>query len=179
MVLAATLLEPITESIVAGLLAAWGLRRLVLAPRELGGTAEACALAAFLAAHHVLWYNVDYGVMLALRAGTPLPPSERGVFRIAYAVRELLALPIWVGAMCGNTGASLAFASMCRFSPSSSQSPGASSASASCRPVEQRMPSQQRGGGAAAMSGYEARKMSELHEPNAYIIPLCLRGGIV
>ncbi|PWO00767.1 hypothetical protein FA09DRAFT_327494 [Tilletiopsis washingtonensis] len=103
MVLAATLLEPITESIVAGLLAAWGLRRLVLAPRELGGTAEACALAAFLAAHHVLWYNVDYGVMLALRAGTPLPPSERGVFRIAYAVRELLALPIWVGAMCGNT----------------------------------------------------------------------------
>jgi ceramide glucosyltransferase len=172
MVLAATLLEPITESIVAGLLAAWGLRRLVLAPRELGGTTEACALAAFLAAHHVLWYNVDYGVMLALRAGTPLPPSERGVFRIAYAVRELLALPIWVGAMCGNTGVSLAFARICCFSPSSSQSPGASSASASCRRDEQRMPSQQRGGGAAAMSGYEARKMSELPELNACIIPL-------
>lgn len=90
MVLAATLLEPLTESLLLGGLAAWALRRsLGIMPIP------------FLLIHLAAWFWVDISVVKALR-GEPLRGQELVEFAQAWAVREMLTLPIWIWAMMGS-----------------------------------------------------------------------------
>ncbi|KAG8927426.1 hypothetical protein FRC02_008220 [Tulasnella sp. 418] len=90
MVLAATILEPLTESVVVGILAAWAIRRLVGIPMWL-----------FLFLHFSVWILVDLDVYAAL-AGHPVPRNEQMYFFVAWALRELCALPIWAVAIAGS-----------------------------------------------------------------------------
>lgn len=91
MTLPATLVEPLTECIVVSLVAAACLRTLLGVHALL-----------FLPLHYALWLWVDLDVYESL-AGYPLPASRRWSFLVAWTARELLALPIWVLAMAGNT----------------------------------------------------------------------------
>lgn len=90
-VLAATLTEPFTESIVAGTLASFGLRYLFGIPQ-----------AVFLPVHFFVWLAVDLDVYKSL-AGHPLPLGRTWwKFIGAWVLRECLALPIWLFAIWGS-----------------------------------------------------------------------------
>lgn len=92
MVLSATLLEPFTESVLAGILAFLGLRYLIGIPAWF-----------FFLVHFSVWLSVDLDVYASL-AGHPLPFGPGWwAFVAAWCIRECLAFPIWVVAMCGNT----------------------------------------------------------------------------
>lgn len=92
MVLGATLVEPFTESIMAGVLASLGLKYLFGIPPWL-----------FLPLHFVLWLALDMDVYASL-AGHPVPPgSAWWRFIGAWVLREGLALPIWLFAIWGST----------------------------------------------------------------------------
>lgn len=92
MVLAATLVEPLTESIVAGMIAASALRNLLGIPPWL-----------FFPLHVIAWLFVDLDVYESL-AGHPVPQgATRWKFIGAWALREGMALPIWLYAIWGNT----------------------------------------------------------------------------
>jgi ceramide glucosyltransferase len=90
MTLAATIMEPLTENLVASSIAAASLRYLFGIPIWL-----------FLVVHHTAWYWVDLDVYESL-AGHPLPADRRWWFFTAWCLRELLAFPIWFLAMLGN-----------------------------------------------------------------------------
>ncbi|KAI0328159.1 glycosyltransferase family 21 protein [Cubamyces sp. BRFM 1775] len=90
MVLAATLVEPLTESVLVGCIASLGLRYLLGIPPWL-----------FLPVHFLVWLFVDMDVFASL-AGHPVPASMRWQFLGAWAARELMALPIWFMAIVGN-----------------------------------------------------------------------------
>jgi len=92
MVLAATILEPFTESIVIGSLASLGLSYLVAIP-----------VWVFLPLHFAAWLMVDLDVYASL-AGHPLPFGvEWWKFIGAWAIRESLAFPIWAVSIWGST----------------------------------------------------------------------------
>ncbi|KAG9049417.1 hypothetical protein FS837_010357 [Tulasnella sp. UAMH 9824] len=91
MVLAATVLEPFTESVVVGLLTAWAVRYFVGLPMWL-----------FLLTHFSIWFVMDLDIQTAL-AGQPIPKSEQWQFFLAWWTRELCALPIWAVAIVGST----------------------------------------------------------------------------
>ncbi|KAI0322705.1 nucleotide-diphospho-sugar transferase [Amylostereum chailletii] len=90
MTLVATLLEPFTESVVLSVIAATSLKYLTGISPFL-----------FFPVHFALWILVDLDVYASL-AGYPIPASKRWGFLVAWAARELLALPIWTLAMVGN-----------------------------------------------------------------------------
>ncbi|PFH54819.1 glycosyltransferase family 21 protein [Amanita thiersii Skay4041] len=90
MVLAATVLEPFTESVVAGFLASLGIRYLL-------GISQGI----FLSLHFVLWLCLDLDVYCSL-AGHPLPLGRRWLFITSWIARELLAFPIWALAIFGS-----------------------------------------------------------------------------
>jgi len=90
MTLAATLIEPATESVLLGLIAGWGFYSLFGFP-----------IWAFFPLHIISWLSLDLGVYSAL-AGHPLPATKRWSFISAWACRELLALPIWTVAIFGS-----------------------------------------------------------------------------
>lgn len=90
MVMAATLLEPMTESVVLGLLVTLALYTTFGVPPWL-----------FFPLHELAWLLVDLDVYNAL-AGHPVPEGQRLRFIVAWSLRELLALPIWAYAMFGN-----------------------------------------------------------------------------
>ncbi|KAI0271420.1 glycosyl transferase family 21-domain-containing protein [Gloeopeniophorella convolvens] len=90
MTLAATLVEPFTESVVLGVLAAASLRFLTGMPVHI-----------FLPAHFLLWILVDLDVYASL-AGYSLPSSKRWSFLVAWWTRELLAFPVWLLAIIGD-----------------------------------------------------------------------------
>ncbi|KAI8990473.1 glycosyltransferase family 21 protein [Trametes punicea] len=90
MVLAATVIEPFTESVLVGCLASLGLRYLFGVPPWL-----------FLPIHFLVWLFIDMDVFASL-AGHPVPPSMRWQFLGSWAVRELMALPIWMIAVVGS-----------------------------------------------------------------------------
>ena len=85
--LAAVILEPFTESIVCGIYGAWAIDRLFGANKT----------AVFLL-HELLWLMVDLGVRRALETNVRGigPPSSTPLFILAWAARELMALPIWL-----------------------------------------------------------------------------------
>lgn len=91
MSLAATLLEPLTECVVLSIIAATCLRYLLgVHPFY------------FVPTHYALWIFVDLDVYKSL-AGFPLPASKRWSFLAAWVMREVLAFPIWILAMLGDT----------------------------------------------------------------------------
>jgi ceramide glucosyltransferase len=90
MSLAATSLEPFTESVMLSAIVAMSLRFWIGIPIQL-----------FVPAHFILWHLVDLDVYASL-AGHPLPWSKRWSFLVAWVVRELLAFPIWLLAIAGN-----------------------------------------------------------------------------
>jgi ceramide glucosyltransferase len=90
MSLLATLLEPFTESVMLGAIAAMSVRFLTGVPIRL-----------FLPVHFFLWVMVDLDVYASL-AGHSLPVGTWWSFLVAWAVREVLAFPIWVLAVVGD-----------------------------------------------------------------------------
>lgn len=90
MVMAATLIEPLTECVILSVLAAWALKRLFGVPPWL-----------VLALHYPTWIALDLDVYESL-AGHPMPASRRWKFLGAWILRESLALPIWFLAMVGD-----------------------------------------------------------------------------
>ncbi|KAK0549867.1 Ceramide glucosyltransferase [Tilletia horrida] len=110
----ATMVEPITESIVAGLMGWRAWSRLVVpvvdnwllhhpdCPAVLR-LLPSIAIWGFLPLHFAAWYKTDRLVLEALSGGKKLPEHENARFFWAWCTRELLALPIWFWAMCGST----------------------------------------------------------------------------
>ncbi|KDQ18454.1 glycosyltransferase family 21 protein, partial [Botryobasidium botryosum FD-172 SS1] len=98
MVLSATLLEPFTESLVAGVLFAYALRFLLS-----GGVSGGVSVPVWvtLVVHFAVWLAVDLDVYASL-AGHALPAGIRWSFIAAWAMRELLAFPIWAYAVLGS-----------------------------------------------------------------------------
>ena len=90
MVIAATVLEPFTENLVASSIAA-------ASANYLFGVSPWV----FLVIHHAAWLWVDLDVYESL-ASYPLPAHERWKFLGAWCIREMLTLPIWILAMCGD-----------------------------------------------------------------------------
>lgn len=99
---ASTLIEPLTECFVAGLISCFVFARLYKIPRFL-----------FLVAHVLAWYSVDVAIYKSLLRASPAhstrtrPPAHDGpggglAYAKAWLVRESAALPIWIFAMCGG-----------------------------------------------------------------------------
>ncbi len=114
MVLAPTLLEPLTESIMSGLVG-WIAFSTLLLPTLLG-SAEAVPMWSrflFFALHFGAWFSVDYTVFQRLSVAHEFLSCNPGVdnadslsmveFGAAWAMREALALPIWAWAIFGST----------------------------------------------------------------------------
>jgi ceramide glucosyltransferase len=91
MTLAATLAEPFTESIVCGLYGSWSIARLF------GATASALWVL-----HMGAWLMLDLGVRRALSTNVSEPRGSTAGFVLAWMVREVLALPVWLYAMMGS-----------------------------------------------------------------------------
>jgi ceramide glucosyltransferase len=92
MVLGATLVEPLTESILLGTLASWALHTLLGVSPVL-----------FFLVHQVAWLIVDLQVMKALKGEGLRSVGEFIEFFTAWICREALALPIWLRAIIGET----------------------------------------------------------------------------
>jgi len=90
MVLAATLLEPFTESVVLSAIASTSLKYICGIPPWI------CLIIHFFA-----WLMVDLNVYNSL-AGHPLPAPIRWEFIAAWIAREVLALPIYLLAIVGD-----------------------------------------------------------------------------
>lgn len=117
MVPAATFIEPLTESVVCGILATWAFTHVWL-PRILVSPSPLLAGPAFFLVHLVAWHCVDFAVLNTLqeagedrRRGSNSPTHvvdygdtrQVAKFRLAWLCRELMAFPIWLTALCGNT----------------------------------------------------------------------------
>ncbi|OCF30818.1 ceramide glucosyltransferase [Kwoniella heveanensis BCC8398] len=91
--LIATLLEPFTESLVSGLYGSWALHRIL-------GTNM---IPVFLI-HLGIWISIDLSTRRALETNVKNigPPGSQAVFLAAWAMRECLALPIWLMAMTSD-----------------------------------------------------------------------------
>ncbi|WWC68954.1 uncharacterized protein I206_102890 [Kwoniella pini CBS 10737] len=89
----ATLLEPFTESILAGLYGSWAIKRL------LGANIPALFLV-----NLTVWLLIDLSTRKALETNIKnfKPPSNIGFFILAWLARECLALPIWLLAMTSD-----------------------------------------------------------------------------
>jgi len=90
MVLAATLLEPFTESVVLCAVGAFSCATLFGVP-----------LWAFTLFHFPFWLYVDLDVYASI-GGHELRREDRFSFVLAWMGREILAFPIWVIAVFGN-----------------------------------------------------------------------------
>ena len=90
MVLAATVVEPFTESLILSLIGAYSCRQLLGVPPF-----------PFILVHFTLWLSLDLDVYASI-AGEQLKDIKAISFVVAWVMRELLALPIWVIAMVGN-----------------------------------------------------------------------------
>jgi ceramide glucosyltransferase len=91
MVMAATLLEPLTECLPAGLFAQWSIRHLGFS----------IPWFAFMAVHLSAWLLVDLCVYSVL-ATHHVPRDQFAAFCTAWTIRELLAFPIWLRAVVGS-----------------------------------------------------------------------------
>jgi ceramide glucosyltransferase len=90
MVLSATLLEPWTESVALGVIAA-------LSVHSLFGT----SYSHFLVCHFSAWMLVDLDVYRSIAGHLP-PWGSRMSFFIAWMIRESLTFPIWLYAVVGS-----------------------------------------------------------------------------
>ncbi|ETS60130.1 hypothetical protein PaG_05665 [Moesziomyces aphidis] len=114
MVLAPTLLEPLTESLLSGIIGWFALSSLVL-PMLTGSSVSpsgwSCLL--FFCLHFGAWFAVDFAVFKRLSVAHEFLACNPGVdsadamsvleFGAAWVLRESLALPIWAWAILGST----------------------------------------------------------------------------
>lgn len=106
MVLAATLVEPTTESIICGIIGTFAVSKLVLA-RTFSWWFFAFHMACWLACdykQYYVWVNNLHGTSEAPLWLQDLAPRHRSLaqwFQI-WLMREVFALPIWVSAMIGH-----------------------------------------------------------------------------
>lgn len=93
MTLAATLAEPLTESLICGSYGSWAISRLIGASRP-----------AIFIIHMILWLFTDLRVKTSLETNVKNagPPTNMIAFLAAWVAREVLALPIWLYAMLGD-----------------------------------------------------------------------------
>lgn len=104
MVMAATLVEPATESIMSGLIGTWSLHRLF------GVTGW------YFLLHMLIWFIIDYMQFSLLAKNVRDPPHSGFPYFILsdevypltrfvpiWLTREILAFPIWVKAMAGES----------------------------------------------------------------------------
>ncbi|KAF8807745.1 glycosyltransferase family 21 protein [Phlegmacium glaucopus] len=87
MVLAATLLEPFTESVALSIIGSLSGRFLLNIPISL-----------FTVLHFVLWLSLDLDVYASIASNTEVDAA----FILAWAAREILAFPIWLWAIFGD-----------------------------------------------------------------------------
>lgn len=89
----ATMLEPFTESIFGGLCGTWAISRLFGA-----------YIPALWVVHMVIWLAVDLSVRRYLGTNVKgMGPTEGTVmFVLAWFIRETLAMPIYLYALCGD-----------------------------------------------------------------------------
>ncbi|PWN54112.1 hypothetical protein IE53DRAFT_383302 [Violaceomyces palustris] len=102
MVPLATYLEPLTESIPSALVGLFALRKLFLQPLLPSSFHLPMSLIA-LTIHWTCWYRTDVSVLESLSGGQALPDRERSNLLLAWCLREILALPIWIWAVSGST----------------------------------------------------------------------------
>ncbi|KAJ2725842.1 Ceramide glucosyltransferase [Coemansia sp. Benny D115] len=88
-VTAATLYEPLTESIVLGLLTAWALNHLYM-----------CDMVRSFTTFFLCWFALDMLFFYRINHGSP--PSWPW-FVVSWLCREILALPLWAVAIVGDT----------------------------------------------------------------------------
>lgn len=90
----ATLGEPFTESLLAGLYGGWALHKLL-----------GVHMGWWWVGNLVVWLGVDLAVRKALATNVRHvgPPQGVGSFLVAWAAREVLAFPIWLYAITGST----------------------------------------------------------------------------
>lgn len=129
MVPAATYLEPFTESVLVACLAIWAFLYAwvpLFMPRAIQQDFARVWASVFAFAHFALWHLVDFEVLRTLQEANALGLSSHGdalpsgtsqpvpvidwtdaslvrKLRLAWVLREVLAFPIWLWAMCGNT----------------------------------------------------------------------------
>ena len=114
MVLAPTLLEPLTESILSGLVG-WSALSTLILPTLLNTTEPLpmWSRLLFFCLHFGAWFGVDYTVFQRLSVAHEFLACNPGVdsadrisvieFAAAWVMRETLALPIWAWAILGST----------------------------------------------------------------------------
>lgn len=131
MVPAATYIEPFTESLMCGVIAANALLNcwLPMTGMHLSQTSTRWLVGLlFFAIHLLLWHLVDFAVLASLQSTGERSPQSLSdghaasgataaslaplvdfgnaaqvrMFRLAWLGREVLALPIWVAALCDN-----------------------------------------------------------------------------
>ncbi|CAG8697424.1 1360_t:CDS:2, partial [Ambispora leptoticha] len=90
-VTAATVVEPLTESVICGLIASYGFSLLwQIHPLN------------FFAFHIITWFMLDLSLFQAL-SGKKIEVEELRGFIMAWALREITALPLYVYSVIGNT----------------------------------------------------------------------------
>ena len=87
MVLAATIIEPFTESVALSIIGSLSGRFLLNIPTLL-----------FIILHFVLWLSVDLDVYASMASKKEIDPA----FILAWVAREILAFPIWLLAIFGD-----------------------------------------------------------------------------
>ncbi|CDR88751.1 related to Ceramide glucosyltransferase [Sporisorium scitamineum] len=112
--LAPTLLEPLTESIISGLVGWFAISTLLLPSYSSSpGPLPVWTHFLFFCVHFGAWFMVDYTVFQRLSVAHEFLACNPGVdnadtmstieFAAAWAMREALALPIWAWAIMGST----------------------------------------------------------------------------
>ncbi|KAI5479554.1 glycosyltransferase family 21 protein [Pseudohyphozyma bogoriensis] len=100
MVIASTLIEPLTECFICGLVGAFSLRHFFSLPFWFT-----------YPVHVAAWFSIDCLIFTALSNASPSPSRSRPAkhdgpgldYLKAWFTRETMALPIWLFAMLGNT----------------------------------------------------------------------------
>lgn len=94
----ATLVEPLTESVVLGWLVYWAVSRTIVPWFRTGWF----SLAAFWMIHWGAWATVDGFVMTSLSPSPEADRKEWAPLLAAWMARECLAFPVWAVAMWGS-----------------------------------------------------------------------------
>lgn len=94
MVMAATLIEPTTESLVSGLIGSIAINAILM-------NGELKPLWVYFFFHMMIWYLIDWIQYHRLQSFNNSSKDHKKFFML-WLLREILALPVWIIAMCGS-----------------------------------------------------------------------------